>query len=570
MDEQSLSGGGGPGNRLNNIAPGLEVLLNYRAEWLGQDLRAGLSVAAIALPTAIAYAQILGLDPVVGLYAAILPLVVYCLLGTSRHLIVNPDAATCTLVASALAPVAANDPGAVLPMSVTLAFVTGLVCLGAGYLRLGFVADFLSRPILIGFLNGIAIHIFLGQLGKIFGFAMHSHGIIPSLLELVRRLPETHGLTLVVGVLSIGVLLSSKRYLPRWPAALLAVLFATALVSGLDLHARGVAVVGPVPAGWPALHWPEFDPNSFKQILGGAMGVALLSFTNAMVVARTFAAKGGYEVNANQEFYALGVSQMAAGLSGAFAVSGTESRTAMNFASGGKSPLAGLTAAAAMAAVLLFFTEPLAYLPMAALGAVLIVAAIGLFDVEELVHLWHVSRAEFALAMITTIAVIALDVLDGILAAIGLALLMVLFRVSRPADAVLGRVPGLPGFHNIAHFAQAETLPGVLVYRFGSALWFFNAPHFRRRVLDLAAAHAEVRAVVVDGSSINGIDATGAEVLLATARDFCRRDIKLALADVRTEVQQFVQRVGGAEAEGGPAIYPSLEVAVESVGLTRH
>lgn len=555
-----------PVRLVDRFAPGLAILLGYHRQWLAHDLRAGLSVAAIAIPTAIAYAQIVGLDPVVGLYAAILPLVVYCLLGTSRHMIVNPDAATCTLVAAALAPLAATDPASLLPLSIALAFITGLLCIVAGYLRLGFVADFLSRPILIGFLNGIAIHIFLGQLGKIFGFAMHSHGIIPSLIEVIHKLPQMHWATLIVGLLSIGVMLVSKRYLPQWPAALLAVVFATALVLMLRLDGRGVAVVGTLKAGLPSLRLPEFDMQLIKPLLGGALGVALLSFTNAMVVARSFAAKGDYEVDANREFFALGGSQIAAGLSGAFAVSGAESRTAMNYASGGKSPLAGLIAAAAMAVVLVFFTGPLSYLPMAALGAVLIVAAIGLFDVSELTRLWRVSRAEFFLAMVTTVAVIALDVLDGILTAVGLALLMVLVRSSRPQDAVLGVVPGMPGFHNIGHFPQAETIPTVVVYRFGSALWFFNAPYFRRRLLELATAHPDVRTIVVDGAPINGIDATGAEILLATARDLRRRGITLALANARTEVQDFIARATPQDIGEGPTIRPSLEAAIEELG----
>ena len=567
MDVRPGINGAKPASFVRRFAPNLGMLLEYRREWLGHDLRAGVSVAAIALPTAIAYAQIIGLDPVVGLYAAILPLVIYSLLGTSPHLIVNPDAATCALVASALAPLAASNPESLLSLSFSLAFLTGVICLVAGCLRLGFVADFLSHPILVGFLNGIAIHIFLGQLGKIFGFAMHSHGIIPNLLELIRKLPQTQGFTLLVGLLSIGVMLASKRYLPRWPAALLAVVFAMALVRGLGLDAGGVAVVGPLAAGLPGLHLPEFDPQLTKPLLVGALGVALLSFTHAMVIARTFAAKGGYEVNTNQEFFALGASQIASGLSGGFAVSGTASRTGMNYAAGGKSPLAGMVAAGVMATVLLFFTGPLSYLPLAALGAVLIVAAIGLFDAAELIRLWRISRQEFALAMVTTFAVVALGVLDGVLAAVGLALLMVIARASRPPDAVLGRVAGLPEFRNVAHHVGAETVPGVVVYRFGSALLFFNAPYFRRRVLELAAANPDIHCIIVDGDRINGIDATAAEVLLGMTRELRRRSVTLSLANVNTEVRDLIGRAGFAEAVDGPAIYASLEAAVDACAM---
>ncbi|MCI0361288.1 MAG: sulfate permease [Planctomycetaceae bacterium] len=546
------------------VAPGLATLLGYRRDWLRHDVVAGLSVAAVALPTAIAYAQIIGFDPVVGLYAAILPLVVYCLLGTSRHLIVNPDAATCALIAGTLAPLAGDKPNVLLSLSVGLALFTGLICIAAGLLRLGFVADFLSRPILVGFLNGVAIHIFLGQLGKVFGFAMESHGIIPSLLELLGKLHLAHVPTLIVGLLSIGVMLAGKRFLPRWPAPLLAVIFAVVVVRSLGLESKGVAVVGQVPAGLPPLAWPEFDLRLTKPLLGGAMGVALLSYTNAMVVARSFAAKNVYEVDANREFFALGASQIAAALSGGFAVSGTESRTAMNHAMGGKSPLAGLVAAGVMAAVLLFFTGPLSYLPQAALGAVLIVAAIGLFDAPEIVRLWRISRWECALAIVTTLGVVALDVLDGILLAVGLALLIVLIRTSRPPDAVLGRAPGLAGFHNVAFHAGAETLPGLVLYRFGSALWFFNAAHFKRRALVLATAHRDIRWLIVDGAPIGSIDSTGAQALRELADELARRDIKLGLANIRSEVRALLDRAGVTDAIGEAAVFPSLESAVDA------
>ncbi len=295
-------------------------------------------------------------------------------------------------------------------------------------LRLGFLADFLSRPILTGFLNGVAISIFLGQISKVVGFPMESHGIIASFIELVRKLPQTHRPTLVVGLLTIGVLMVSKRFLPRWPGPLLAVVAAVAPVKALGLESAGVAVVGEVPAGLPRLRWPELDPQYLQPLFGGALGVALVSFCNAMVVARSFAAKSQYDVDADRELSALGASQLAAGLCQGFAVSGTESRTAMNHAMGGKSQVAGLVAAAVMAFVLLFLTGPLRYLPTAALGAVLIFAAIGLCDLSELRRLWRVSRAEFGVSVATIVGVIALDVLQGILLAVALALPMLLTR----------------------------------------------------------------------------------------------------------------------------------------------
>ena len=547
---------------LYRIAPGLSVLAAYPREWLRHDLIAGVSVAAVALPTAIAYAQIIGLDPVVGLYAAIPCLVAYALFGTSRHLIVNPDAATCAMIAATLTPLAASDPGSLLSLSVVLAIFTGLICMAASFLRLGVVADFLSRPILIGFLNGVAISIFLGQIGKVFGFSIESHGIIPTFIEFVRKVPETHVPTLVVGLLTIGVLLLSRRLLPRWPGPLLAVVAAVASVKLMGLDAAGVAVVGDVPAGLPRFHWPTFDPEYLQPLFGGALGVALVSFCNASVVARSFAAKHHYDVDADRELFALGASQLAAGLCQGFAVSGTESRTAMNHAMGGKSQVAGLVAAAVMAAVLLFLTGPLRYLPKAALGGVLIFAAIGLFDLASLRRLWRVSRAEFGVAVATMAGVIALDVLEGIILAVALAILLLLKRTARPPDAVLVRVPGMKGFHDIARHPDTTLTPGLLLYRFGAGIVFYNAPYFKKRVLELAAAHPGLKWLVIDGSTVNTIDSTGAETIEALARDLAQQGIRLGLAAFRTETREMLQRTGAMSAMEADSVYPTLKSAM--------
>jgi high affinity sulfate transporter 1 len=549
---------------LYRIAPGLGVLAAYQRDWLRHDVRAGVSVAAVALPTAIAYAQLIGLEPVTGLYAAIPALLVYALFGTSRHLIVNPDAATCAMIGAALTPLAVRDTDVLLSLSVVLALFAGLFCFTAGFLRLGFLADFLSRPILVGFLNGVAISIFLGQIGKVFGFPMESHGIIRSFLEFVRNVPKTHWPTLAVGLLTIAVMLAGKRLLPRWPGPLLAVVAAVAAVKALGLEAAGVAVVGDVPAGLPRFHWPTCDPQCLQPLFGGAMGVALVSFCNAMVVARSFAAKNDYEVDADRELFALGASQLAAGLCQGFAVSGTESRTAMNHAMGGKSQLAGLVAAAVMAAVLLFLTGPLSYLPKAALGGVLIVAAIGLFDVASLRRLWRVSRAEFGVAVVTMLGVIALDVLQGIVLAVALALLLLLKRSARPPDAVLGRVPGMKGFHDVAHHPDATTTPGLLLYRFDAAIVFFNATYFRKRVLELAAAQPDLKQVIIDGSTVNTIDSTGADGIDALARELARRGIRLGLAGFCTETRSLLDRTDVMTAIGTDSVYPTLKAAMNT------
>ena len=549
---------------IDRVAPGLSHLLRYRREWLRSDVVAGVSVAAVAVPTAIAYAQLVGFEPVVGLYAAILPLVAYAVFGTSRQLMVNPDAATCAVFAATLLPLAGDDPKSLAPLSMLLAVGTGLACIAAGIFRLGFVADFLAKPILVGYLNGVAISIFMGQIGKVFGFHLDAHGIVPLLIAFVGKLPEMHLPTLAVGLLTLAVIMGTKRFAPRAPAPLFAIVVAVAAVYLLGLENRGVAVVGPLPAGLPHLSWPHFDPGLARPLLAGSLGVALMSFSSTMVTARSFAARNRYDVDVDQEFIALGACQITAGLSQGFAVAGADSRTAVNDAMGGKSQMVGLVAAATMTAVLFFLTEPLRYLPVAALGMVLIVAAAGLFDAEGLVKMWRVSRAECALALFTMVGVIWLDLLEGILWAVGIALLLLIHRASRPYDAVLGHVPGMRGWHDVSHQPDATTHPGLVVYRFGAGIVFFNSGHFKKRVLELVASRPGTEWVILDGSSISIVDITGAETLESLAGALAARGIRLGIANVRPEVHDLLDKAGTLETIGGNAVFPTLNTASDA------
>src|SRR5262249_28018893 len=316
-------------------------------------------------------------------------------------------------------------------VSCSLGVLTGLMCIGAGLFKLGFVAAFLGKPILVGYLNGVAITIFLGQIGKVFGFSMHSRGIIPHVIELVGKLPLTHLPTFGVGLATLALILAGKHWWPRAPVPLMAVLLAGASVYWLDLEAGGVSVVGLLPSGLPRLTFPQLDLELLNPLLAGALGVALVSFSSGMVTARSFAARNHYEVDVDQEFIALGACQIASGVSQGFAVAGADSRTAVNDAMGGETQMVGVISAVTMIGVLLFLTEPLRYLPVAALGAVLIMAAIGLFDVEALQRMWRVNRAECALSLATTCGVIWLDLLHGILMAVVAALLLLIKRTSR-------------------------------------------------------------------------------------------------------------------------------------------
>ena len=554
-------------DKLSRFAPGLPALLGYRRENFGADLLAGLSVAAVALPVGIAYAQLAGFSPVSGIYASILPLVAYAIFGTSRQLIVGPDSATCALIAAALVPLAAGDDSLYLSLSLTLTFLTGLFCIGASFLKLGALADFLSKPILVGFLNGVALSIFIGQSGKLFGFVIETHGILPRFYEFLTKLEHFHWPTLGLSVLSFAVLLLGPRYLRRLPAALLAMMLTGALTALLDLEALGVATVGKVPAGLPTLHLPNFPFEMMPALLADAAGLALVSFSSMMLTARSFAEKNGYEIDADREFSALGAANIASALSQGFAISGADSRTAMADYAGGKTQVAGLVAAATFAVVLLFFTAPLAYVPIASLGAVLMVGAWSLVNVATLKSLWRFSRVEFALSILATLGVVAVGAVQAILVVVVLALLRFVQEASRPVVEILGEVPGMAGIHPLRMHDNATTIPGLMLFRFNAPIVFFNAPYFRREVLAaVGRAGPELNCFVLDMLPVTMIDATGYYVLRDVEAALFARGITLAVAGRQTEIEQSAKQRGldAAEALSRIRRFSTLRQAVHA------
>jgi high affinity sulfate transporter 1 len=553
--------------RLARIAPGLPSLLNYRfAEDFKHDLMAGLSVSAVALPVAIAYAQLAGFNPIVGLYSSILPLVAYAIFGTSRQLMVNPDAATCAMIAAAVVPLAGSNAELYLSLSIDLALLTGLFCIVASFFRLGAMADFLSRPILIGFLNGIAISIFLGQIGKLLGFSVETSGIIPRLIEVVGKLPLTHGPTLIVGLASFIALYACGRFLPRFPAALMVLIAAGAATALLRLQAQGVAILGSIPAGLPRLRWPTVPLEDLVTLVDSAAGLALVVFTSGTLTARSFAAKGGYQIDVDREFAAFGIANVASALSQGFAVTGADSRTAVGIAAGGRTQVTGLVAAATISAVLLFLTEPLQYVPIAALAAVLIFAAFSLFDVRTLQEIWRYDRLELALSIVTTLSVVAAGAINGILIAVTLALARFIKQTARPHDEVLAKVEGLPGFHSIerhGHAAKAE--PGLVLFRFNGPLTFFNADYFKQRAVAAAdAASSDLRWFVIDAIPISDIDVDGLYALRDLDLALKARAATLIVAGRKTEFLAWFRQIGLYREEFEGRVFPTLTQALKS------
>ncbi len=554
---------------IHRFAPGLAALGSYDPAWIRYDLLAGVSVAAVAVPIAIAYSQLAGLPPVYGLYASILPLVAYAVFGTSRQLIMAPDAATCAIVAAVVMPLAGPDPARYLSLSMTLAMMTGVFCIVAGLMRLGFLTNFLARPILAGYLNGIAISIISGQLGKLFGFSVKSSGFFRLLAEFVSKLGETHGPTLTVGLAVFALLRLLKRLAPRIPAPLIGVALGITASQFFRLGERGVALLGTIPAGLPKLMIPEIGMSDWGPLALGAVGLALISFNSAMVTARGFAVKNRYEIDSNQEFIALGVADIGAGMLQGFAVSGADSRTAVNDSVGGKSQVTGLVAAGLIVVTLLFLTVPLASLPIAVLSAVLVNSALGLFDLPGLVGLRRISPREFRLSIITLLGVITVGVLPGVLVAVGVAILQLLAKASHPHDAVLGRIPGTDGYHDIKDRPEAETIPGLLIFRFDSALVFFNSDHFKSRVRTVVKeAKAEVRCLVLDAETMPGMDSTGAAALGEVCNELTEKSIFFAIAQAKGPLRDLLDRTGLKQQIGPDRLFPTLESAVEAMRST--
>ncbi len=526
-------------HRLSRVAPGLPELLAYKRADLPSDIVAGLSVAAVALPVGVAYAQLAGFRPEFGLYASVFPLVAYALFGTSRQLIVGPDAATCAIVAAAVGPLAVGDDDLYVSLSTTLTFLAGVFCIAARFLRLGALADFLSKPILVGFLNGMALSIALGQLGKIFGFAITEGGIVPRLIEFCSKLPLTHAPTLMIGLLAFFVLAVSPRFMPRLPAALAAMIVTGAAVKFLKLGAAGVKIIGVVPAGLPAFRLPYAPAEFLPRLCAEAAGVALIGFSSMMLTARSFAAKNRYEIDVDSEFAALGAANVAAALFQGFAVSGADSRTAVSDAAGGRTRVTGLVTAAAVAAVLVFLTGPLQFVPVAALGAVLVMAASSLLDLQSLKSFYQVDRRELALSLIATLGVAAVGAVQAILVVVVLALLRFVRVVSRPRVEILGKVPGLPGLHSIERHPGATTIPGLLLFRFNAPIVFFNAPFFKRSVLEaVETAGSRLKWVVIDMIPVTVIDITGLQAVSDVIETLRAREIVFAAAGRETEWKQ--------------------------------
>ncbi|MCO4017783.1 SulP family inorganic anion transporter [Pseudomonas aeruginosa] len=544
--------------------PGLDSLLHYRRAWFRPDVQAGLSVAAIQIPTAIAYAQIAGFPPQVGLYACILPMLIYALIGSSRQLMVGPDAATAAMVAAAITPLAAGDPQRLVDLSMIVAIMVGLFSIVAGLARAGFIASFLSRPILVGYLNGIGLSLLVGQLGKLFGYEAATSGFVAGILALLENLLHIHWPTLILGSLSLLLMVLLPRRFPQLPGALCGVLLASLAAALLGLDRYGVELLGEVPAGLPQLSWPQTSLEELKSLLRDATGITVVSFCSAMLTARSFAARHGYSINANHEFVALGLANIGAGVSQGFAISGADSRTAVNDMVGGKTQLVGVVAALVIAATLLLLNKPLGWVPMPALGAVLLLAGWGLIDVQALKGFWKLSRFEFSLCLLTTVGVLSVGVLPGIFVAVSIAVLRLLYYTYRPSDAALGWMHGIDGQVELAKYPQATTLPGLVIYRFDAPLLFFNADYFKQRVLAVVDGSERPNAVLLNAEAMTNLDISGLATLHEVQQILKAQGVHLSLARVTGQTLDLLQRSSMLGEIKPPLVFSSVRSGVSA------
>ncbi len=544
---------------------GAARLARYERAWLRPDVVAGVTVAAYLVPQVMAYAQLAGLDPVVGLWSAILPAIVYALVGTSRHVSTGPESTTAVMVAVAVAPLAAGDPLRYAALTATLALLVGAICVAGGVLRLGFLGDLLSHPILVGYMAGVAVIMVVSQLERATGVPVAGDNVIGQLADFVSNLGAIHAPTFGVALGVVVFLFAARRWTPWLPGPLIAVIGATALVAMLDLGAHGVALVGPIPSGLPPLGIPAVLPVDLAYLTASALGIALVAYTDDILTARAFATRNGYLIDANAELFALGGANLAAGLTSGMPVSSSGSRTAIVDSVGGRTQLVGIVAAMCVVLVLLVFGDLLARFPAAALGGLVVYAAWRLIDVVGFRRLARFRPSELGLALAATGGVLVVDVLAGILVAIALSVVDLFARVARPQAAILGRAPGVAGLHNIEDYPDAVTIPGLVVFRYDAPLCFANANDFKTRALEAVDAQSEtVEWLLLNAEAIVEIDLTAADALGELHDELERRGIVLALARVKHDLRRQLERIGLVTHIGQDRLFATLPVALEA------
>lgn len=544
--------------------PGLATSRTYKASFLPHDLAAGVTLGAVMVPVGLAYGELAGL-PLAGLYGSMLPLLAYALFGSSRQLVVGPDTAMAAIVAVSVAPLAVGDPVRLAVLAAGLSVMVGVLCILAGLLRLGFVANFLSKPVIVGFMHGLALVIAGAQLPKVLGIRSEGDTTLEKFVGTLHHLGDTNPAALGIGAASFAVILLCRRFVPRVPGSIVALAgsMLALVLFGLDKH--GVAVVGRIPTGLPGLSLPVLSLVDFDDLLPVALVAALLSFSDTMVTARGFAARNGYRIDANQELLGIGMANLVSGFNQGLPISASDTRTAVAEAAGSRTQATSAIAAVIVAAVTLFLADFLYYLPMAALAGILIASAWGLCDFAEFGRLWRFRGISLACALLTLAGVVALGVMEGILIGVVYSLILLLRAFAFPPDAVLGRAPD-GNWHDLVYRPDAATVPGLLVYRFSAPLFFANCNLFRERIEALIeAAAAPVKGVVLDGGAIHDVDLMACETLVELERELSGRGIRLAFGNLRDRVKRDITRGLQLTGDEDDMTFPTVALAARAV-----
>jgi sulfate permease, SulP family len=550
---------------LKRYAPVTDAVAGYRPPTAGHDILAAVTVAAVAIPAAMGYAEVAGVSPVHGLYALLLPTVAYALLGSSRQLVIGPDGAVSALVGGVVVANAAAGSDEAASIAAMLALLVAVCFAIARAARLAWVADYLSRPVLVGYIHGVSAALVIGQIPKLLGIATDETNPVRQLIDEIGEIPDTSLATLAVGAGALAILLPLRFRAPRIPAALIVLVAGIVLSSILSLSDHGVATVGDVPRGLPSIGLPSAPDAGIATLAPSALGLFLVIFADGMLLARSYAGRARQNVDAGQELLAMGVAEAAAGISGGFPVGASGSRTAVNHAAGVRTQVAGLLTAGVVALVLIFLTGPIADLPKAVLGAVIVAAAIGLVDTGAWRELARTDSVEVALAGVTTAGVLVVGVLPAIGFAVGLSIVDVVRRSARPHDAVLGWVPKLGRYADVAVYRDAVVTPGVVVYRLDDRLFFANAGYVKGRVREaVRGAPSPARVLVFDAVAVNHVDAAGLEALRELADDLSRDRIELLVANLKTQLEAPFDESGVTGAIGRGRFYPTVQAAVEA------
>lgn len=547
--------------------PGVDVLREYRTGWLQDDLVAGLVLATMLVPVGIAYAVASGLPGIYGLYATIVPLLVYAAFGPSRILVLGPDSSLAPVILAVVLPLSGGDPMRAVTLASAMAVISGLVCIAAGMARLGFVTELLSKPIRYGYMNGIALTVLLSQIPNLLGFSIESQGPLRDVAAIAEGVAsgKTNWAAFAIGLLTLAAIFAFKRS-KVVPGLLISVIGATAIVAAFDLSVRaGIAVLGPLPHGLPVFHVPWIRATDFWTVLSGGLAIAVISFADTSVLSRAYAARTGRYVDPNQELVGLGAANLGAGLFQGFPVSSSASRTPVAEAAGARTQLTGIVGAVSVAIIIVAAPNLLQHLPMSALAAVVIASAAGLFEVRDLLRIYRIQQWEFWLSILCLIGVAVLGPIQGIALAVIIAVIEFLWDAWRPHFAVLGRAEGIKGYHDISRYPGARRVPGLVLFRWDAPLFFANAELFQDCVITaVEASPTPVRWIVIAAEPVTSVDVTAADMLSELDATLEKAGIELCFAEIKDPVKDKLKRFGLLKRLGDGAFFPTVGAAVSA------